>query len=180
MATEAQALDPRYPIGKLERVSALSPDERRIAIEHIAQTPGLLSAAVSGLTPEQLDAPYRDGGWTVRQLVHHVADSHMNAYVRFKLALTELDPTIKPYDQKLWAELPDSQAPIEVSLALLAALHQRWVPLLRAMKPEDFARTLRHPEMGPVTLDGNLRIYSWHGRHHTAHVTSLRARKGWN
>jgi DinB superfamily len=180
MATEAQALDPRYPIGKLERVSTLSPDERRIAIEHIAQTPGLFSAAVAGLTPAQLDTPYRDGGWTVRQLVHHLADSHMNAYVRFKLALTEHDPTIKPYDEKLWAELPDSKAPIEISLALLAALHQRWVPLLRGMKPEDFARTLRHPEMGPITLDGNLRIYSWHGRHHTAHVTSLRAHKGWN
>jgi uncharacterized damage-inducible protein DinB len=180
MATEAHALDPRYPIGKLERVSALSPDERRIAIEQIAQAPGLLSAAVAGLTPEQLDTPYRDGGWTVRQVVHHIADSHMNAYVRFKLALTEQEPTIKRYDEKLWAELPDSKAPVEISLALLTALHQRWVPLLRAMKPEDFARTLRHSEMGLVTLDGNLRIYSWHGRHHTAHVTSLRARKGWN
>jgi len=180
MATEAAALDLKHPIGKLERKSAHSADERRIAIEHIAQTPGLLSAAVAGLTPEQLDTPYRDGGWTVRQLVHHVADSHMNAYIRFKLALTEQEPTIKPYDQGLWAEMADSKTPVEVSLALLAALHQRWVPLLRGMKAEDFARTIRHPEMGTVTLDGNLGIYSWHGRHHVAHVTALRARKGWN
>lgn len=180
MATEAPAIDPRYPIGKLERQTVLSPEERRVAIEQIAQTPGMLSAAVAGLTPEQLDTPYRDGGWTVRQLVHHVADSHMNAFIRFKLALTEQEPTIKPYDEKLWAELADSDAPVEVSLALLAALHQRWVPLLRGMKPEDFARTLRHPEMGTLTLDGTLGIYSWHGRHHLAHATSLRARKGWN
>jgi DinB family protein len=180
MAVEAAAVDLRYPIGKLERVSVLTPEERRIAIEQIAQTPGLLAAAVAGLTAEQLDTPYRDGGWTVRQLVHHLADSHMNAYVRFKLALTEQEPTIKPYDEKLWAETPDSKAPVEISIALLTALHQRWVPLLRGMKPEGFARTLRHPEIGIVTLDGNLRIYSWHGRHHVAHVTALRARKGWN
>jgi hypothetical protein len=179
VATEAQAIDLRYPIGKLNRVSTLSPEERRIAIEHIAQAPGLLNAAVAGLTAAQLDTPYRDGGWTVRQLVHHVADSHMNAYVRFKLALTESEPTIKPYEEALWAELPDSKLPIEISIALITALHQRWVPLLRGMKPEDFARTLRHPELGLVTLDGSLGIYSWHGRHHTAHVTALRARKGW-
>ena len=117
MATEAAALDLKHPIGKLERKSALTPEERRIAIEHIAQTPGLLSAAVAGLTPEQLDTPYRDGGWTVRQLVHHVADSHMNAYIRFKLALTEQEPTIKPYDQGLWAEMADSKAPVEVSVS---------------------------------------------------------------
>jgi hypothetical protein len=181
VASEAAAIDLRYPIGKLERVSSLTPDERRVAIEQIAQTPGLLSAAVAGLTAQQLDTPYRDGGWTVRQVVHHIADSHMNAYVRFKLALTEQEPTIKPYDEKLWAALPDATAPIEISLALLAALHQRWVPLLRSMKPEDFARTLRHPEMNAtITLDGNLRIYSWHGRHHVAHITALRERKGWN
>ena len=180
MATEAQTVDLRYPIGKLQRVSTLTPEERRIAIEHIAQAPGLLSAAVAGLTQTQLDTPYREGGWTVRQLVHHVADSHLNAYVRFKLALTENEPTIKPYEQQLWADLPDSAGPVEVSIALLTALHQRWVPLLRSMKPADFARSFRHPELGLVTLDGNVAIYSWHGRHHTAHVTALRARKGWN
>lgn len=180
MATEAQAIDLRYPIGKVKRVSTLSPDERRVAIENIAQTPARLSDAVAGLTQEQLDTPYRDGGWTVRQLVHHVADSHMNAYIRFKLALTENEPTIKPYDEAAWAELADSKMPIAISMSLLVALHERWVAILRAMKPEDFARTLRHPELGLVTLDGNLGIYSWHGRHHTAHVTALRARKGWN
>ncbi|MGB6429781.1 MAG: putative metal-dependent hydrolase [Candidatus Acidiferrales bacterium] len=180
MPTEAAAPDLRYPIGKLERKSALSPDERRNAIEQIAETPALLSDAVAGLTQAQLDTPYREGGWTVRQLVHHVADSHMNAFVRFKLALTEQDPTIKPYHQELWAELHDSKLPIEISMSLLIALHQRWVDLLRAMKPEDFARTIRHPEMGQVTLDGNVAIYSWHGRHHVAHVTALRKRKGWN
>jgi DinB superfamily len=180
MSAEAAAADLRYPIGKLERVSSLTPTERRVAIDQIAQTPGFLNAAVAGLTAEQLDTPYRDGGWTVRQVVHHVADSHMNAYVRFKLALTEDEPTIKPYNEKLWAMLPDSQAPVEVSLALLNALHLRWGAVLLSMKPEDFARTLRHPEMGLVTLDGNLRIYSWHGRHHVAHITALRAREGWN
>jgi hypothetical protein len=180
MVPEAAAVDLRYPIGKLERVSVLSPEERRTAIDQISRTPGLLNAAVAGLTPEQLDTPYRDGGWTVRQVVHHLADSHMNAYVRFKLALTEEEPTIKPYNEKLWAMLADSQAPVEVSLTLLAALHLRWGAVLLSMKPEDFARTLRHPEMGEVTLDGNLRIYSWHGRHHVAHITALRAREGWN
>ncbi|MGC1187372.1 MAG: bacillithiol transferase BstA [Candidatus Acidiferrales bacterium] len=180
MPVDSAAGDLRYPIGKLERVSTLTPEERRIAIDQISQTPGFLSAAVDGLAPEQLDTPYRDGGWTVRQVVHHLADSHMNAYVRFKLALTEDDPTIKPYKENLWAMLADSQAPVEVSLTLLAALHLRWGAVLLSMKPEDFARKLRHPEMGEITLDGNLRIYSWHGHHHVAHITALRARKGWN
>lgn len=173
-------IDPKYPIGKLHRVSVLTPAERHIEIEQIAQIPGLLSAAVAGLAPEQLDTPYRDGGWTVRQLVHHVADSHMQAYVRFKLALTEHDPMIKPYDQDLWAKLADSKAPVEVSLALLTALHQRWVALMRGLKPEDFARTYQHPETGPGTVDAAVHLYSWHGRHHIAHVTALRARKGWS
>jgi uncharacterized damage-inducible protein DinB len=181
MATEDAAVDLRYPIGKLVRKAVLTPDERRIGIEQIAETPGRLSVAVAGLTPAQLDTPYREGGWTVRQVVHHLADSHMNAFVRFKLALTEQEPTIKPYEQELWAALPDgAQPPVEVSLALLTALHQRWVVLLQSMKPADFARTFQHPEMGIVTLDGNVCIYSWHGRHHVAHITSLRERMGWN
>jgi hypothetical protein len=180
MANEAPAVDLRYPIGKLKRTSVLTPEERRIAIEQIAEAPGRLSIAVAGLTPAQLDTPYREGGWTVRQLVHHLADSHMNSFVRFKLAMTEQEPTIKPYQQDLWAGLPDSQLPIEISLSLLTALHQRWVALLQSMKPADFARTLRHPEMGVVTLDGNLGMYAWHCRHHVAHITALRERMGWN
>jgi len=132
------------------------------------------------LSTEQLDTPYRPGGWTVRQVVHHLPDSHLNSYIRFRLALTEKEPTIKPYDQERWAELDDAKtAPIEPSLALLEALHQRWIMLLRSLIPADFARTFNHPEMGIVTLDATLRLYEWHGRHHTAHITSLRERMGW-
>jgi uncharacterized damage-inducible protein DinB len=138
-----------------------------------------MRAAVAGLTEQQLDTPYRAGGWTVRQVVHHVPESHMNSYVRFKLALTEDDPVIKPYDEVLWAKLADAYAPIEGSLALLDALHQRWVPLLESMKDGDFERTFRHPELGPVRLDQNLALYAWHGKHHVAHITALRDRMGW-
>jgi hypothetical protein len=174
--------DLRYPIGKHEmyRGAALSTKERNDAIDKIAQTPASLKAAISGLTPAQLDTPYRPEGWTVRQVVHHLPDSHMNAYVRFKLALTENEPTIKPYDEALWARLPDSRdTPIEVSLALLTALHERWVTLLRGMRPEEFARRVNHPEIGIVTLDSFLDTYAWHGQHHVAHITSLRERQGW-
>jgi hypothetical protein len=180
MANEGTAVDLRFPIGKADRKPVLTPEERRVRIEQIAETPGRLSVAVAGLSAAQLDTPYREGGWTVRQVVHHLADSHMNSFVRFKLALTEKEPTIKPYEQDLWAGLADSALPIEISLSLLTALHQRWVVLLHNMKPADFARTLRHPEQGLVTLDQNLCIYAWHGRHHVAHVTALRERKGWN
>ncbi len=173
--------DLRYPIGRCPSKPALTPDERREAIDAIAQTPDRLKAAISGLSPEQLDTPYRPGGWTVRQLIHHLPDSHMNSYVRVKLALTEGEPTIKPYDEALWAKLSDSQeTPIEVSLTLLEALHKRWVILLRAMRPEDFARRLVHPERGTMTLDDVLTTYSWHGQHHVAHITALRDRMGWN
>ncbi len=135
---------------------------------------------MAGLSPEQLDTPYRPGGWTVRQVVHHVPDSHINSYIRFKLALTEPEPTIKPYDEALWAELADTPAtPVEVSLTLLDSLHGRWVPLLRSLSGADFARQFRHPELGMVRLDGNLALYAWHGRHHVAHITSLRERMGW-
>jgi hypothetical protein len=137
--------------------------------------------AVGGLSGGQLDTPYRPGGWTVRQLAHHVPDSHMNAYVRVKLALTENEPTIKPYEEQLWAELADSQAtPVEVSLALLEFLHLRWDPLLRSLRPEDCARRLRHPANGIMTVDNVIHHYAWHGRHHVAHITSLRQREGWN
>jgi len=132
------------------------------------------------LSEQQLDTPYRDGGWTVRQVVHHMPDSHMNSYVRLRLALTENEPIIKPYVEHLWADLYDARtAPIAVSLALLEALHQRWVMLLRSLKPADFSRTFRHPENGVRTIDWLLQLYAWHGRHHVAHITSLRERMKW-
>ena len=172
--------DPRYPIGKFYFEGPLSEDQKRACIRDIAQTPERLRAAVSGLSPEQLDTPYREGGWTVRQVVHHVPDSHMNAYVRWKLALTEDEPTIKPYAEDRWAELADTRStPIEVSLTLLDSLHTRWVLLLRSLGPEDWKRNFRHPELGIVSLEKNLAIYAWHGKHHVAHVTELRKRMGW-
>jgi uncharacterized damage-inducible protein DinB len=173
-------MDLRYPIGKMERKPSLNPDERDIAISQIAETPGRLREAVAGLSHEQFDTPYRPGGWTVRQVVHHLPDSHLNAYVRFKLGLTENEPTIKPYNEARWAELADFRdTPLEISLSLLESLHHRWDVLLRSMRPEDFARRVRHPEMGEMTLDTALTIYSWHGRHHVAHITALREREGW-
>jgi DinB family protein len=171
--------DLRYPIGKFHRIETLTPDQRREHIKAIAETPAQLAAAVSGLKAEQLDTPYRPGGWTVRQVAHHVPDSHMNAYTRFKLALTEDEPTIKPYDEARWAELADAKSPIEPSLALLENLHTRWVLLLRSITPAEWGRKFRHPKLGLVTLDQNLSIYGWHGRHHVAHITSLRERNGW-
>lgn len=172
--------DPRYPIGRWERRDSLTAEERKELIEQIAATPRRMREAIAGLTPEQMETPYRDGGWTLRQVVHHVPDSHMNSYVRFKLGLTELAPTIKPYDEARWAELPDSQeTPLETSLTLLESLHDRWVRLLRAMTDDDFRRTLTHPENGLMTLDAMLSLYAWHGRHHVAHITATRARSGW-
>lgn len=172
--------DLRYPIGGPKLSAQLDDAARREAIEAIAATPANLRAAVEGLSDEQLDTPYRPGGWTVRQLVHHVPDSHLNAYIRFKWALTEEQPRIKTYEEARWAELPDTRAtPPEVSLTLLESLHERWVRLLRAMAPEDFQRQLDHPEKGLLTLDSMLGLYSWHGRHHVAHVTRLRERMGW-
>jgi hypothetical protein len=172
--------DLQYPIGQPALRDDLTDQERRILIDAIAVAPGALRAAVAGLSPPQLDTPYRPGGWTVRQVVHHLADSHLNSYVRFRLALTEEEPTIKPYDQARWAELEDAcAAPPELSLALLESLHARWVQLLRSLGPADFARTFRHPELGLMTLDRNLQLYAWHGRHHIAHITSLRTRMGW-
>jgi uncharacterized damage-inducible protein DinB len=172
--------DLRYPIGKARLETRLSDGERREMIDQIAEAPARLRAALEGLTPEQLDTPYRPEGWTVRQVAHHVPDSHLNAYVRFKLALTEPEPAIKTYDEARWAELPDTRdVPVEVSLALLENLHRRWVALLRSLPAADFERTLHHPDHGVLNLNQLLGIYAWHGRHHVAHVTALRERMGW-
>ena len=172
--------DLRYPVGKFERPASTSDASRAKSITAIADTPQNLRAAVKGLTDAQLDTPYRPGGWTVRQVVHHVPDSHMNAYIRTRLALTEKNPTIKPYDEAKWAELADAKSsPIEPSLAMLEAIHQRWLILLRSMKPADFALPFTHPEHGPRDLDWLVALYDWHGRHHVAHVTELRKRSGW-
>ncbi len=172
--------DPRFPIGKFHYEGPLSEDQKQTFLADIASAPANLRTAVKGLSDAQLDTPYREGGWTVRQVVHHVPDSHMNSYMRFKLALTEDEPTIKPYAEDRWAELADSKAtPIEVSLTMLDSLHDRWVRLLRSLKPEDWKRTFRHPELGPMTLEKNLALYSWHGKHHVAHVTELRRQRGW-
>lgn len=173
--------DLRYPIGPFSYDAEAAGRSRHDWIEAIAAAPSALRAAVAGLTTAQLDTPYRPGGWTVRQVVHHVPDSHLNAYVRFKLALTEDEPTIKPYDEARWANLSDSRtvAP-EVSLDLLEALHTRWVALLRASTAEDYQRSFHHPEhRRALTLDETLGIYAWHGRHHVAHITGLRQREGW-
>jgi uncharacterized damage-inducible protein DinB len=172
--------DLRYPIGKFHYDGPLSEEQMRSSLDDIARTPENLRAAVKGLSEAQLDTPYRPGGWTVRQVTHHVPDSHMNAYIRFKLALTEDDPTIKPYAEDRWAQLADTKnTPIEVSFTMLDSLHDRWVRLLRSLKPEDWQRTFRHPEMGPMTLEKTLALYAWHGRHHVAHITALRDRNGW-
>jgi hypothetical protein len=173
-------VDLRYPIGEYVAKNALTPEERAAAIAQIEEAPRCMRDAVGGLSGGQLDTPYRPGGWTVRQVAHHVPDSHMNAYVRMKLGLTEKEPTIKPYDEGLWAELADSrEAPVEVSLSLLEFLHLRWDMLLRALPSSDFARRVRHPERGLMTLDHIIHYYAWHGRHHVAHITSLRQREGW-
>lgn len=172
--------DLRYPIGKFMYDGQLTEEKKRGFLEDVSQTPTNLRAAVKGLSEVQLDTPYRPGGWTVRQVVHHVPDSHLNSYVRFKLALTEDEPTIKPYAEDRWAQLSDTKTtPVEVSLVLLDALHDRWVRLLRSLRPEDWRRTFRHPEMGAMSLEKTLALYAWHGRHHVAHITALRAREGW-
>lgn len=173
-------MDPRYPIGKFEMPASVTPARRQQAMEAISEAPARLRAAASGLDDRQLDTPYREGGWTVRQVIHHVPDSHLNAYVRLKLALTEDKPTIKPYDEAAWANLADSQStPIEISQMLLDAVHARWDRLWRSLKTEDFARKLIHPEHGERTIDWLLFVYEWHGKHHTAHITELRKQKGW-
>ncbi len=173
-------MDPRYPIGKFAMPTDVTQAKRQAAIEEIASTPAKLRAAVKGLSEAQLDTPYREGGWTVRQVVHHVPDSHVNAFVRLKLALTEDKPTIKPYNESKWAELADSKsAPIEDSQLLLDSVHARWDRVWRSMNAEEFARPVIHPEHGERTVDWLLFLYEWHGKHHAAHITELRKQKGW-
>jgi len=173
-------MDLRYPIGPFKRPASLSTAERRAAIDDIAAAPAKLRAAVRGLNDPQLETPYRPDGWTVRQVVHHVPESHFNAYTRFKLALTEDHPTIKPYDENAWAKTADVRStPIETSLVLLESLHDRWVRLLESVSAAEFDRTLNHPENGVMSLHQMLALYQWHGKHHVAHVTALRERNGW-
>lgn len=173
--------DYRYPVGRFEHpTSQLTAVQREEHIAHIAATPQQMRAAVKGLSREQLETPYREGGWNLRQVVHHVPDSHMNAYIRFKLGVTEENPTIKPYAEDRWAQLADvSSEPIDVSLQLLESLHERWVTFLQSLSAADFARKLVHPDIGEIDIDFLLAMYSWHGRHHVGHITSLRRRKGW-
>lgn len=170
----------RYPVGRFTRKPSIDASERAALIDAIDATPEQMAAAVLNLSPQQLDTPYREGGWTVRQVVHHVVDSHMNAYIRMRLAATEDNPPIKAYDENQWAQLADSRgAPIELSVPFLAALHARWVWWLRTLNDSTFARGIVHPERGAMTIDDLLQLYGWHGRHHVAHITSLRDRMGW-
>jgi uncharacterized damage-inducible protein DinB len=198
--------DDRYPIGKFAPPSKIDAAQREIWIAEIAALPGTFRAALDGLNDDQLDTPYREGGWSLRQVAHHVPDSHLNAYIRFKWTLTEDFPTIKAYDEAAWAKLPDVEnTPIETSLQMLAALHSRWAVLLENMSDEDFKRGFIHPEFlagaAPVSnadtmelmrsstsadlppyvmqLNKVVGLYAWHGKHHTAHITALRDRLGW-
>ena len=172
--------DLRYPIGKFNPKPSITAEERQALIQQIEEAPANLREAVRGLDDRQLDTPYREGGWTVRQVVHHLPDSHLNSYIRFKWTMTESQPTIKAYEEQLWAELVDAKnGPIEVSLVLLEALHKRWVLFLRSLTPADFAKTFVHPENGLMNLDRLVQLYAWHGRHHVAHITSLRERMKW-
>ncbi len=178
----AAAPDPRFPIGRFQRPAAGQPvpeGELANAISELSDLPEQLRNAVDGLDAHQLGTPYREGGWTVRQLVHHIADSHMNAFLRIRLALTEDAPTISPYDEKAWANLPDSAAPIEWSLELVESLHARWVMLLQSLGPAQWSRTFIHPEHGPQSVDFATLLYAWHSRHHVAHITHLRTAKSW-
>jgi hypothetical protein len=172
--------DPRYPIGPFAPALPVTPEQRAAAVADIAALPARMRAAVAGMGDEQLDTPYREGGWTVRQVVHHVADSHLNAFVRLKLALTEDNPTIKPYDEKSWAALADARLPLDFSLTILDGLHARWIAVYDGMSSGQWNRTFVHPEIGGgLTLDWLAQNYGWHGRHHVAHITELRRRRGW-
>ena len=171
--------DPRYPVGKFMPVQRPGDDVRRRARADLAALPAKMREAVNGLSDAQLDTPYREGGWTVRQVVHHVADSHMNGLVRVKLALTEETPTIKPYKEALWAQLPDAKLPIESSLAIIDGVHARLDALIAGFTDADYARTFMHPESGATPLDTWVQLYGWHSRHHVAHITELRRVQGW-
>lgn len=166
--------DPRYPIGRFAWPESVPAQERAALLERVASAPSRLRVLVTGLTDRQLNTPYREGGWTVRQVIHHLPDSHINSYVRFKLALTEDEPLIKPYDEAAWAMLSDTaETPVETSLVLLEALHARWVTLMRGLTEQQWARTMRHPENGLLRLDRVLALYAWHGDHHIAHIGNV-------
>jgi len=169
----------RYPIGKFSRDIEITPELRKEFIVEISNLPIKLKASIADLNDEQLDTPYRPAGWTVRQTIHHVADSHLNSLIRFKLALTEDAPTIRPYYEERWAELSDSFLPLESSIKILEGLHFRWTTFLNSMSDADFQRKLVHPDSGDWTLEQMLGLYAWHGKHHTAHITSLRDRNNW-
>jgi uncharacterized damage-inducible protein DinB len=179
MSTHAPAIDPRYPIGKYNYEGPYSEAHRQQLMTVLVELPQKIRAAVAGLNDQQLDTSYRDGGWSVRQTVHHVADSHMNSFIRFRLALTEENPTIKPYEEALWAEIADAKEPVEVSLTLIDSLHRRMDVMLRSFKTSDWQRTLVHPQNGQMTLDKMLGLYAWHSKHHVAHIMELRKRMGW-
>jgi hypothetical protein len=178
-AAVMREIDPRYPVGKFKRLEKVTPHLRMAAIATLAELPGKLREAVEGLDRVQLETPYREGGWTVRQLVHHIADSHMNAFLRVRLALTEDWPTITPYDEKAWALLHDSAAPVAWSVALIENLHARWVMLLESLTEDQWARGMKHPVNGPMTVELATQMYAWHSRHHVAHITRLREIEGW-
>jgi len=169
----------KYPIGRFSAPKESGSAARAAQMDTLRELPGQLRAAVAGLNDAQLDTPYREGGWTVRQVVHHLADSHANSFMRFKLALTEDWPTIKPYDEAAWARLADSRTPVEMSITFLEGMHARWVALLESLSDADFERGFAHPERGRTTLATNLAIYAWHCHHHLAHITGLRQRQGW-
>ena len=171
--------DLRFPIGKFDKNIEVTSELRKSFVKTIEDLPNNLENAVADLSDEQLDTPYRPEGWTVRQTIHHVADSHLNAYIRFKLALTEDAPTIRPYYEDRWAELADSQMPIDVSMKIVEGVHSRWTNFLNAMSDEDFKKLLIHPESGTWTLEKMLGLYDWHSKHHTAHIMNLRERENW-
>ncbi|HWB32865.1 MAG TPA: bacillithiol transferase BstA [Acidobacteriaceae bacterium] len=181
MAADAmiEAVDPRYPIGRFKRPESVTPDDRLAAIASLAELPANLAAALEALDQDQLGTPYREGGWTVRQLTHHIADSHMNAFIRVRLALTEDTPTIVAYNEKAWAQLADSTAPVSWSSALLQNLHARWVMMLNSLSEEQWQRSFRHPVNGPMTIETATLLYAWHSKHHVAHIARLRERQGW-
>lgn len=171
--------DLRYPIGNFDKSIEITPENRQQLIEAIEELPEKIKSATTDLSDEQLDTPYRPSGWTVRQTVHHVADSHLNSFMRFKLALTEELPTIRPYFEDRWAELADSRMPIDVSIKIIEGIHARWTNLLQSMSEEDFNKQLNHPDSGVWTLEKMLALYGWHSRHHTAHINNLRIRNNW-
>lgn len=179
--SEESIFELQYPIGKFKRIEGTLPENLRSDyITALKETPILLTKAVKNFSKEQLDTPYRPGGWTVRQLIHHIADSHMNSFIRFKLALTEENPVIKPYDEKLWAETPEVYSvPVETSLQLISMLHQRWGALLEALESEDFKRTFQHPVSGKMSIDQTIALYAWHCKHHLAHILNLKEKNNW-